>query len=122
MKIPRWVKLDDLSRQYWKLLSPEFEKAGTLTNATLPEFIKLCKNLARRDMQDDYISENNLSLMEETVFIDATGTEHHTFKPSASHTISKDLDRVISLQLRSFRPKPEPKPKGKKKEDDGFFD
>ncbi|MEN6473650.1 MAG: hypothetical protein ABFD81_06530 [Syntrophaceae bacterium] len=121
MKVPTWIKLDALAKKYWKILSPEFEKAGTLTNATLPEFIKLCKNLSRRDQQDDFITDSNASLTEESVFIDATGTEHHTFKPSAAHTISKDLDRIISLQLRSFRPKPERKGK-KKKDGDEFFD
>ncbi len=121
MKIPAWVKLDIGARRYWKILSPEFEKAGTLTNATLPEFIKLCKNLSRRDLQDDFILEENMSLVEETMFIDASGQEHHTFKPSAHFTISKDIDRVISLQLRAFRPKPEPK-KTKKKVNDGFFE
>jgi hypothetical protein len=121
VKVPSWISLDDISKKYWKLLAPEFEKCGTLTNATLPEFIKLCKNLSRRDRQDDFITNENASLMEETVFVDASGQEHHSFKPSAAHTISKDLDRVISLQLRSFRPKPEPKSKSKK-EDGEFFD
>lgn len=122
MKVPTWVNFDDLAKRYWKILAPEFEKCGTLTNATLPEFIKLCKNLSRRDQQDDFITNENASLMEESVFIDATGQEHHTFKPSAAHTISKDLDRVISLQLRSFRPKPEPKRAKKKSKDDFFGD
>lgn len=89
-----------------------------MTDSTLPEFIKLCKNLARRDEIDDYIQESNQSFLQETKFVDATGQEHSAFRESAYSKLSRDLDRIISQQLRGFRPKPEKKT-GKKS--DEFF-
>lgn len=100
------------------MLSVEFEAAGTLTEATLPEFIKLCKNLARRDDIDDFLAAENKSLLQESKFVDASGQEHSTFKESAYSKMSRDIDGVISRQLKSFRPKPEKKA-GKKR--DEFF-
>lgn len=121
MKIPGWANLNKRSKIYWKILSIEFEKAGTLTNAALPEFIKLCKNLARRDEVDDFISSDNASLSQESIFVDSSGQEHSTFKESMYSKLSRDLDRIISQQLKSFRPKPTEK-KVKKKKSDFFED
>lgn len=120
MKVPVWANLNKRSKVYWKMLSAEFEKAGTLTDATMPEFIKLCKNLARRDSVDDFIESDNTSLAQESKFVDASGQEHSTFKESMYSKLSRDLDRIISQQLRSFRPKP--KEKVDKKKSDGFFE
>lgn len=120
MKVPVWAKLNNRSKKYWKMLSLEFEKAGTLTDSTMPEFIKLCKNLARRDSVDDFIDSDNASLSQETKFVDSAGQEHTTYRESMYSKLSRDLDRIISQQLRSFRPKP--KEKAMKKNSDGFFE
>lgn len=109
MRIPYWSKIEGRSKIYWKILSSEFEKEGTLTEATLPEFIKLCKNLARRDEVDDFLQTQNTSLLQECKFVDSSGQEHSTFKESAYAKMSRDIDRIISTQLKSFRPKPEKK-------------
>jgi len=120
MTFPKWAKLNARTKQYWKLLAAEFEKAGTLTNATLPEFIKLCKNLDRRDSVDDYLAKENKSFLQESRFVDSSGQEHSTFRESAYSKLSRDLDRIISQQLKSFRPKPKEQPAKKKKEE--FFE
>lgn len=99
---------------------PEFIRAGTLIAATLPEFIKLCKNLSRRDDIDKFILEENQSLVQETKFVDSTGQEHSTFKESAYSKMSRDYDRIISQQMKTFRPKPKEKEDEKEKEE--FFD
>jgi hypothetical protein len=120
LKIPKWSNIDGRSKIYWNILSSEFEKAGTLTDATLPEFIKLCKNLARRDQVDDFLQNENMSFLQETKFVDATGMEHSAFRESAYSKLSRDLDRIISQQLKSFRPKP--KENSGKQKKDGFFE
>ncbi len=101
------------------MLSKGFEREGTLTEATLPEFIKLCKNLARRDAIDNFIQTENQSCAQECKFVDSSGQEHTTYKESMYSKLSRDLDRVISLQLKSFRPKPEKKIEKKSNE---FFE
>lgn len=121
MRIPSWAKIEGRSKIYWKMLSDEYERIGSLTDSTLPEFIKLCKNLARRDEIDDFISESNQSFLQETKFIDATGQEHSAFKESAYSKLSRDLDRIISAQMKNFRPTPKEK-HGKKKGSEFFED
>lgn len=120
MRIPVWANLSKRSKIYWKMLSVEFEKAGTLTDSTLPEFIKLCKNLARRDDIDSFIETENKSCLQETVFVDSSGQEHTSLRESAYSKLSRDLDRIISQQLKSFRPKPKEKHVKKSKGD--FFE
>lgn len=106
MKIPKWAGLDKAERVYWKLLAPDFEKAGTLTNATLPEFLKLVKNLARRDENDKFIKECNPSLTEEKKYMDAAGQEHTSYQESRCSKISRAYDALIIQQMKVFRPKP----------------
>lgn len=120
MKVPVWANIDKRGKVYWKMLSIEFEKAGTLTDSTVPEFIKLCKNLSRRDAVDDFIQKENMSLLAETKFVDSTGQEHTAFKESVYSKLSRDLDRIISQQLKAFRPKPKEKKGGKGKSE--FFE
>jgi hypothetical protein len=121
LKIPRWAGLNKTEKRYSKLFMPEFIKAGTLIDSTMPEFIKLCKNLVRRDEIDKLISEENQSLVQETKFVDTSGQEHSTFKESAYSKMSRDYDRIISQQMKTFRPKPKEK-EDEKKEKAEFFD
>ena len=60
MEIPEWANIRGRAEQYWLMLSPEYENVGTLTEATLPEFVKLCKNLARRYEIDDFLQNPRL--------------------------------------------------------------
>ena len=120
MKIPRWAKLDKISKRYAKLFMPEFIRAGTLSDSTMPEFIKLCKNLVRRDEIDKFISEENQSFVQETKFVDTSGQEHSTFKESAYSKMSRDYDRIISQQMKTFRAKPKEKEDDKKEKNEFF--
>lgn len=115
MRIPKWAGLDKQEKIYWNLLSPEFEKAGTLTNATLPEFLKLVKNLTRRDENDKFIKEFNPSLTEEKKYMDAAGQEHTSYQESRCSKISRAYDALINQQMKVFRPKPKEKEERPKK-------
>lgn len=117
MNLPRWAKLSKQEKEYWWLLEPEFTKAGTLTNGTLPEFVKLLKNIVRRDEIDRYIAKNNQSFLQEAIFVDSAGQQHSVFKESAYSKLSRDYDRMIMHQMKIFRSKPKEKEDKKAKDD-----
>ena len=117
--------LSKYEKKYWKIWAPSLIRIGKLTELTIPSFLRLIKLKGRLEEVDNYITENNKSLLQEIRFIDPSGQEHLNLKESAYSKLSRDLGVTVHRLEKSWGLTADSMAglfKAKKKKSDGFFE
>lgn len=102
-------------------------QVGKLTTMSLPSFLDLIRMKVRLDEVNQFISECNQSLIEESKWVDSSGQEHCKFKESTYAKMSRDLTKQVHQLMKSWGLTADSaaglfKPKPKKTKEEQFLD